>query len=107
VAGSSEWEVISLVEDKKVEVSKDLKEIVATTIDSIREGLKGRKSGVAGVIEFEIAVIKSKEAEGGFKFLIADASGNYSKESISRIKFNVAGYGTVPSLHLWLGDDRV
>jgi hypothetical protein len=60
--------VISLVEDKKVEVSEDLKEIVGTTIDSIREGMKGRNCGVLGVIEFEIAVLKSKEAKGGFKF---------------------------------------
>jgi hypothetical protein len=95
-------EVDSLVEDKKVEVSKDLKEIVGTTIDSIREGMKGRNCGVVGVIEFEIAVIKSKEAEGGFKFLVADASGNYSKESISRIKFNVIGTGTRNTGLLWL-----
>jgi len=96
-----------LAEDKKVEVSKDLKEIVATTIDSIKEGLKGRKSGVVGVIEFEIAVIKSKEAGGGFRFFIADAGGNYSKESVSKIKFSVAGFGTVPVSHLWLRDDIV
>ena len=90
--------------EEKVEVSKDLKEIVATTIDSIREGLKGKKCGVAGLIEFEIAVIKSKEAGGGFRLLIADAGGNYSKESVSRIKFSVAGFGTAGSLRLWLGE---
>lgn len=94
--------VISLVEDKKVEVSEDLKEIVGTTIDSIREGLKGRNCGVVGMIEFEIAVIKSNEAKGGFKFFIADASGNYSKESISKIKFNVIGTETRHSDMLWL-----
>lgn len=33
--------VTSFAEDKKLEVSKDLKEIIATTIDSIREGVKG------------------------------------------------------------------
>lgn len=93
-----------MAEDKKVEVSKDLKEIVATTIDSIREGLKGRKCGVFGEIEFEISVIKSNEAGGGFKLFIADASGNYSKESISKIKFKVAGFGTVASASLWLKD---
>jgi len=48
-----------LVEDKKVEVSKDLKEIVGTTIDSIREGMNGRNCGVIGAIEFEIAENRS------------------------------------------------
>jgi hypothetical protein len=95
-------EVNCLVEDKKVEVSKDLKEIVGTTIDSIREGMKGRNCGVIGAIEFEIAVLKSKEASGGFKFFVADASGNYSKESVSRIKFSVIGTGTRHTGLLWL-----
>jgi hypothetical protein len=76
------------------EISNDLKEIVSTTIESIREGLKGKQCGVAGLIEFEIAVIKTKEAKGGFKFLIADACGDYSKESVSKIKFSIIGTNT-------------
>jgi hypothetical protein len=80
--------------ENKPEVSEDLKKIVSTTIESIKEGLKGKQCGVAGLIEFEIAVIKTKEAKGGLKFLIADASGNYSKESVSRIKFSVTGSNT-------------
>jgi hypothetical protein len=95
-------EVNGLVEDKKVEVSEDLKEMVTTTIDSVREGMKDRGCGVLGTIEFEIAVIKSKEAKGGFKFFIADASGNYSKESISKIKFSIIGTGTLHGSMLWL-----
>ena len=80
-----------LTEEKKTEISEDLKEIVSTTIDSIKEGLKDRNCVLVGTIEFEVAVIKSKEAKGCLKFLIADASGNYSKESVSRIKFHVRG----------------
>lgn len=80
--------------ENRPEVSEDLKEIVSTTIESIKEGLKGKQCGVAGLIEFEIAIIKTKEAKGGLKFLIADASGNYSKESVSRIKFSVIGTNT-------------
>ena len=71
-----------------------MKEIVSTTIESVKEGLKGKKCGVAGLIEFEIAVIKTKEGKGGLRFLIADASGKYAKESISRIKFSVLGTDT-------------
>lgn len=80
--------------ENKSEVSEDLKEIVSATIESIKEGLKDKQCAVVGVIEFEIAVIKTKEAKGGLRFLIADASGNYSKENVSRIKFSVIGTNT-------------
>jgi len=89
-----------------VEISEDLKEIVSTTIESIKEGMKGKECGVIGPIEFEIAVIKSKEAKGGLKFLIADASGNYSKESISKIKFSVIGTRTRQTGLLWLSEGK-
>lgn len=86
------------------ENSEDLKDIVRSTIESIKEGLKGKECGVVGPIEFELAVIKAKEEKGGIKFIIADASGNYSKESISKIKFQVGGirprHGDFP--FLWL-----
>ena len=97
-----------MVEEKKDQISEDVKDIVSTTIESIREGMKGKECGVVGPIEFEIAVVKSKEARGGLKFFIADASGNYSKESISRIKFQVGGTksqrGGFPLL--WLTESR-
>ena len=80
--------------ETKPQISEDLKEIVSTTIESIKEGMKGKECGVIGSIDFEVAVIKSKEAKGGFKFFIADASGNYSSESISKIKFKVIGSHT-------------
>ena len=80
--------------ESKPEISEDLKEIVSSTIESIREGLKGKQCAIIGQVEFEIAVIKSKEAKGGLKFLVADAAGNYCKESVSRIKFNVIGTNT-------------
>lgn len=50
--------MIELNEEKKVEISEDLKEIVSTTIESIRDGMKGKECGVIGIIDFEIAVIK-------------------------------------------------
>ena len=89
----------------KPQISEDLKEIVSTTIESIREGMKGKECGVVGTIDFEIAVIKSKEAKGGLKFLVADASGNYSSESVSKIKFKIMGSKTELGRHigaLWL-----
>ena len=92
-----------------VEISEDLKEIVSTTIESIKEGMKGKGTGVVGPIEFELAVIKSKGGKGELRFFLADASGNYSKESVSRIKFKVLGSkthrGLTPS-GLWLTESR-
>lgn len=66
--------------------------------------MKEAKCGVAGKIKFEVSVVKSKEARTGFKFFIADASGNYAKESISKITFEIAGPGINPQLYnmLWL-----
>jgi len=101
--------VIRLVEEKKPEISEDLKEIVSTTIESIKEGMKGKGCGVVGPIEFEIAVIKSKEAKGGLKFFIADASGNYAKENISKIMFKVMGISDVrgtPYSGVWLTESK-
>jgi len=77
-----------------VEVSEDLKEIVSSTIESIKEGMKGKDCGVLGVIEFELAVVKEKEARGGVKFFIAEARGNYTSGTVSRIKFQVIGART-------------
>lgn len=88
---------------KMVEINEDLKDMVSTTIASIREGMKDAKCGVAGTIDFEVAVIKSKEAKSGFKFFVADASGGYSKESISKISFKVLGStGTNIDKLVWL-----
>jgi hypothetical protein len=92
-------------QEKKIEISDDLKGLVATTLDSIKDALQNKKAGVMGAVEFEIAAIKSKEVGGGFRFLVADASGNYSKESVSKIRFHVVGYGAVPSSQLWLKDE--
>jgi len=95
--------------ENKPEVSEDLKEIVSTTIESVKEGLKGKGCSLIETIDFEISVIKSKEGKAGFKFFVADASGNYSKESISKIRFKVIGSDTDFRKRnwLWLGDKNV
>ena len=80
--------------ESKPEISEDLKEMVSITIESIKAGMQGKNCGIVGTIDFEVSVIKSKEAKAGFRFLVADASGNYSNESISKIKFKVSGVNT-------------
>ena len=92
-----------------VEISEDLKEIVSTTIESIKKGMKGKGTGVVGTIKFELAVVKAKGAKGSFKFLIAEVGGNYSSESISKIKFEI-GSRKVLRGHdfpfLWLTEEK-
>jgi hypothetical protein len=70
-------------------MSEDLKEIVSSTIESIREGIKGKGCGVAGTIKFELSVVKGKNEKGGIRFYIAEVGGNYSSEIISKIKFEI------------------
>jgi uncharacterized phage infection (PIP) family protein YhgE len=76
---------------KTVEISEDLRDLVTSTINSIKEGLKEEKCGVSGTIKFEVSVAKSKEAKTGFKVFVADASGNYTKDNTSKISFEIAG----------------
>lgn len=92
--------------EEKKKISKDLKEIVSTTIESIKEGIKDKDVGLLGAIHFELSVIKSKGARGGFKFFITDASGNYSKESVSRITFSVQGVRSRHGGLLWLHERK-
>jgi hypothetical protein len=58
----------------------------------VRAELQDKERGLLGLIEFDFAVVKTKEAKGGFRFLnIGECSGQYSKEVMSRIKFNIIG----------------
>ena len=69
--------------------SEELKNFVSSTINSIEEGLKGKKYRLSGCIEFEVAVVNVKKGEGGLKLFVVDASGKYGKENVSKIKFKI------------------
>ena len=43
-----------------------------------------------GDIEIELAIVKTKTAGGKLRILVAEAGGNYEKETLSRIKFKIA-----------------
>ena len=79
-----------------LEISEDLKQIVKSAVASINAGLEGSPCGVAGTIDFEVAVVSSKEAKSGFKFVILDASAKYAKENISKISFKILGKTGTP-----------
>ena len=62
-----------------VEIIEDLKETIDSTLFSIGEGLKNKNCQLLGAVEFELAVIKKGDMKGGFKLIMADASGKHSK----------------------------
>ena len=82
-----------LIESKRIKIGRDqrgLRDLVTSTINSVKEGLKEEKCGVSGTIKFEVTVAKSKNAKTGFKIFVADASGNYTKDNTSKITFEIA-----------------
>ena len=74
-----------------VENSQEIKEIVSSTLSSLAEGLEDKNCMMIGSVEFELAVIRVGDMEGGFKLILANASGKYSEKRISKIKFSVLG----------------
>ena len=71
--------------------SQEIKEIVSSTLNSLAEGLEDKNCMLAGLVEFELSVIKEGDMKGGFKLILADASGKYSEKRISKIKFSILG----------------
>jgi len=69
--------------------SDELRDFVSSTIDSIENGLEGKKYRLTGSIEFEVAVVSLKKGKGGVKLLVVDASGEFGKENIPKIKFKI------------------
>jgi len=80
--------------------SEELEAFVNSAVKSIMKGLEGTGAQVRGQIEFEVAVVNVKRGEGGIKLLVADASGKYEKEVVTKIKFRVGPKDTK------LGDAR-
>lgn len=63
--------------------------MVSSTIANIEAGLKGKKYRLSDNIEFEVAVVNLKKAEGGVKLYVVGASGKYGKEELTKIKFKI------------------
>lgn len=75
--------------------SKELKDFISSAINSIKSGLSEQDHVVAlGVIEFELAVVKTKRKGAGFNIHVVDASAKYDKEVVSKIKFKAAPKGS-------------
>ena len=69
--------------------SKELKDLVSSTINDVEAGMKGKKYRLKDAIEFEVAVVNLKKAEGGIKLHVVGASGKHGKENVTKIKFKI------------------
>jgi len=72
------------------EKSKELKEYLESALRAIKDGVEG--SGdfrIKEPIEFDLAVVNTKEAGAGFKIYVLNAGGKINTEQVSRIKVKV------------------
>ncbi len=70
--------------------SKELEEFLSSSLSAIKKGVEG--SGdfrIAKPVEFDLAVINTKEGEGGLKIYVAKAEGRLKSEEISHINIKV------------------
>jgi len=70
------------------ELKGELKEFVESALDGVKSGLI-KDSYISSEIEFELAVVNTKSAEGKFKIFVAEGSGKYSRDEVSKIKFKI------------------
>ena len=65
---------------------KELGDFIQSALKEIESGL-GEEHNYDEGIKFDIAVVKAKSGRAGFKIFVADASGRYSREEITKISF--------------------
>jgi hypothetical protein len=54
---------------------EELKSLISSTIDNVEKGIEKRFYHINGCIEFEVAVVNMKKAEGGIKLYVVKAEG--------------------------------
>ena len=75
--------------------SKELTEYITAVKDAI-DSASQDSFQITSDIEFELAVINSKEKGGGLKLFVVDAKGKFEDQVISKIKFTM-GYQITPT----------
>lgn len=67
--------------------SEELEEYINSSIMAIKNGLKGTGFEIVKPIEFDLALVNTKEGGGGLKIYVAKAEGKLKSEEINHIKF--------------------
>ena len=74
----------------QTEKSEELEEYIRASLTAIQKGVEGGRGFIIhGLIEFDLAVTKTKSGDGRFKIFVADLKGLKKTETVSRIKFKV------------------
>jgi hypothetical protein len=68
----------------------ELTEFIKTTIESVKKALDNSGCVLSSSIDFDLAIVKTKEGRGKVNILVVDAGGKYAKEEVSRITFHVS-----------------
>ncbi len=72
------------------EKNKELQEYLDSALSAIKKGVEGKgEFRIIEPIEFDLAVVNTKEGEAGFKIYVLSMGGKISSEQISRIKIKV------------------
>ena len=66
------------------ELGEYMKEVRKSILAEQKEGLE-----LTSDIEFDLAVVNTKEADGGIKLFVVNAKGRKETEHLSRIKFSM------------------
>lgn len=66
----------------------DIENFVRSFIEGVERGI-GKDHYIHRGIQFELAIVKTTEANGRLRIFVADADAKYSKEKISIMKFTV------------------
>ena len=67
---------------------KELTEYIKAVMKGIENGVPENYE-IKSTVDFELAVINTKEAKGGVNILVVDGKGKHEKENISKIKFSI------------------
>ena len=72
------------------EENKELQEYLDSALSAVKKGVEGRgEFRIIDPIEFDLAVVNTKEGGAGIRIYVLSMGGKISSEQISRIKIKV------------------
>lgn len=77
----------------------ELKDFISKTLNDIELAAGDRK--IIKSVEFEVVVSKTITVGGNLKIIVAQGEGQYSKENVSKIKFEIHPYRKDSGVHIY------
>lgn len=69
--------------------SKEIQEYIKSSIIAIKQGIEGTDFEIIKPIEFDLAVVNTKEGDGDLKIYVIKAGGRLKSEEINHIRFEI------------------